>query len=224
MTVIFVIQSKLLRKYIFVNSKEVNMSYELDMKEIERKAYRSYSEDGLVDIAIGAVILLWGVFLVTEPSGFIGLLGVLAFAIWYLGKRFITIPRIGMIHPSQKMEKKTRNLTITLLVLGVIALGSVSIGVIFVGKPPIDYSLSILGLVIAGGVCVLAYLLNASRIYAYAFLIFAAFAGGEILSQTITAIDAFALSVIIAGVLILLSGLIVMVRFVRKYPVPTIEA
>ena len=34
------------------------MSYELDMKEIERKAYLSYSEDGLVDIAIGMVILL----------------------------------------------------------------------------------------------------------------------------------------------------------------------
>ena len=207
-----------------MNSKEVKMSYELDMKEIERKAYRLYSEDGLVDIAIGAVILLWGVFLVTEPSGLIGMLGLLAFAIWYLGKRFITIPRIGMIQSSQKMEKKSRNLIITLFVLGVIALGGVSIGVIFLGKPPINFSLSILGLVIAAGVSVLAYLVNASRLYAYAFLLFAAFTGGEILSQTITTIDAFALSVIIAGALILLSGLVLLVRFMRKYPVPTMEA
>jgi hypothetical protein len=78
--------------------------------------------------------------------------------------------------------------------------------------------------VIAAGVSVLAYLVNASRLYAYAFLLFAAFTGGEILSQTITTIDAFALSVIIAGALILFSGLVVLVRFVRKYPVPTMEA
>jgi hypothetical protein len=223
MTDIFVIQSILQYKYVYLN-KEVKMSYELDMNEIERKAYMSYSEDGLVDIAIGTVILLWGVFLVTEPSGLIGLLGILAMAIWYLGKRFITIPRIGMLQPSQKMERKSRNLIITLLLLGLIALGGVLIGVIFAGNPPLDYSLSILGLVIAVGVCVLAYLVNASRLYAYAFLLLAAFAGGEILSQTITAIDAFALSVILAGALILVSGLVVLVRFLRKYPVPKMEA
>lgn len=223
MAVIFVIQSKLYSKYIFTSNKEVKMSYELDMKEIERRAYMSYGEDGLVDIAIGSVILLWGVFLVTEPSGLIGLLGILALGIWYLGKRFITIPRIGSIQPSQKMERKQRNLAIALLILGVIAFGGAAIGVMIVGRPLMDYALSILGLVIAAGVCVLAYLVNANRLYVYAVLLFGAFTAGEILSKTITSVDAFALSVIFAGSLILLSGLVVLVRFLRKYPVPDME-
>ena len=79
------------------------MSYELNMKEIERRAYMSYHEDGLIDIAIGFVILSWGILLVFEPKGLIALLGPIAFTIWYFGKRFITIPRIGVIDPSQKM-------------------------------------------------------------------------------------------------------------------------
>jgi len=200
------------------------MSYELDMKEIERKVYMSYSEDGLVDIAIGFVILVWGVLLVVEPSGLIGLIGPLAFAIWYLGKRFITIPRIGRIQPSQKMERKLRNLAIFLLVLGVIALGGVLTGWIVGYAFSSGYSLGILGLVIAAGVSLLAYLLNAARLYAYAVLLFIAFAGGEILSASITTFDAFAFSVILAGALILVSGLVVLVRFVRKYPLPAMEA
>jgi hypothetical protein len=78
--------------------------------------------------------------------------------------------------------------------------------------------------VIAAGVSLLAYLLNAARLYAYAVLLFVAFAGGEILSASITTFDAFAFSVILAGALILLSGLVVLVRFMRRYPLPTMEA
>jgi hypothetical protein len=200
------------------------MSYELDMKEIERKAYLSYSEDGLVDIAIGMVILLWGVFLIVEPSGLIGLLGLLAFAIWYLGKRFITIPRIGMIKPSQKMERRFKNLGIFLVILGAIAFGGILTGRI-IGYPfSSGYSLGILGLVLAGGISVLAYLLNAARLYVYAVLLFVAFAGGEILSANITTFEAFALSVILGGAIILFSGLVVLLRFLRKYPLPVLEA
>lgn len=199
------------------------MSYELDINEIERKTYMSYHEDGLVDIAIGFVILAWGIFLVVEPSGLIGLLGPLAFAIWYLGKRFITLPRTGMIQPSRKMEKRFRNLAIFLLVLGLVAFGGVLVSRIILAFPA-SYSLSILGLVLAFGVSLLAFLLNAARLYAYAALIFAAFAVGEALSTNITTFDAFAVSVILGGALILFSGLVVLVRFLRKYPLPQMEA
>jgi hypothetical protein len=199
------------------------MSYELDINEIERKTYMSYHEDGLVDIAIGMVILTWGIFLVTEPSGLIGLLAPLAFAVWYLGKRFVTFPRTGMIQPSPKMEKRYRNLAIFMFVLGLVALGGILVGRTMFAFPA-GYSLSILGLVLAFGVSLLAFLLNASRLYLYAILIFIAFAGGEALSTNITTFDAFAVSVILAGGLILLSGLIVLVRFLRKYPLPKLGA
>ena len=200
------------------------MSYELDMKEIERQAYMSYSEDGLVDIAVGFVIMAWGLMLLMEPTGLIALLGPLGMGIWYLGKRFITIPRIGTIEPSPKMERRLRNLTIFLLLLGLMALAGILISRMVGSAFTSDHSLGILGLVIAAGVAVLAYLLNASRLYVYAVILFVAFAGGEILAGTITTFDAFAFSVIIAGGVILLSGIGVLLRFIRKYPRPELEA
>jgi hypothetical protein len=200
------------------------MSYEIDMNEIERQIYLSYSEDGLVDIAIGVVIMVWGIMLFGEPTGLIGLLGILGLAIWYLGKRFITIPRIGTFQPAPKTQRRLSNLAIFLVVLGLIAFLAILASRAFSSAFLSDHPLGILGLVIAVGVALLAYLLNATRIYIYALILFLAFAGGEILAGTVTSFDAFAISVVLGGGLILLSGLIVLFRFVRKYPRPVMEA
>ena len=200
------------------------MSYELNMKEIERQVYLSYSEDGLVDIAIGVVITAWGLMLTQEPSGLIGLLGLLGMGVWYFGKRLITIPRIGVIEPSPKMERKLSNLAIFLVVLGLVVFAGILLSRAAGSLVISDYSLAILGLVLAGGVALVAYLLNAARIYLYAVILFASFAGGEILAKSVTTFDAFALSVILGGALILLSGIIVLVRFMRKYPRQQMEA
>jgi hypothetical protein len=200
------------------------MSYELNMKEIERQVYLSYSEDGLVDIAIGVVITAWGLMLTQEPSGLIGLLGLLGMGVWYFGKRLITIPRIGVIEPSPKMERKLSNLAIFLVVLGLVVFAGILLSRAAGSLVISDYSLAILGLVLAAGVALVAYLLNAARIYLYAVILFASFAGGEILAKSVTTFDAFALSVILGGALILLSGIIVLVRFMRKYPRQQIEA
>lgn len=202
----------------------VRMSYELDMKEIERRVYLSYSEDGLIDIAIGIVITAWGLLLTQEPTGLVSLLGLLGMGIWYIGKRTITTPRIGVIQPSPKMERRLTNLAIFLIVLGLITLVGILLSRAAGSSLISDYSLGILGLVLAAGVAFLAYLLNAARLYIYAVILFVSFAGGEILAKNITSFDAFALSVIIGGGLIMLSGIVVLVRFVRKYPRPQMEA
>jgi hypothetical protein len=144
--------------------------------------------------------------------------------VWYFGKRLITIPRIGVIEPSPKMERKLSNLAIFLVVLGLVVFAGILLSRAAGGLVISDYSLAILGLVLAAGVALVAYLLNAARIYLYAVILFASFAGGEILAKSVTTFDAFALSVILGGALILLSGIIVLVRFMRKYPRQQMEA
>ena len=200
------------------------MSYELDMKEIERQVYLSYSEDGLVDIAIGVVITAWGLMLTQEPTGLIGLLGLLGLGIWYIGKRLITIPRIGVIQPGMKMQRRLTDLAIFLVVLGLLVLLGFLLARGTGGLVISDFSLTVLGLVLATGVTLLAYRLNAGRLYIYAVILLISFAGGEMLGKSITSFDAFAFSVIIGGGLIRLSGLIVLARFMRKYPRPELEA
>ncbi|MFL7892869.1 MAG: hypothetical protein ACK2UM_04000 [Anaerolineales bacterium] len=200
------------------------MSYQLDMKEIERQVYLSYSEDGLVDIAIGVVITAWGLMLMMKPTGLIGLIGLLGLGIWYIGKRTITIPRIGVIEPSPKMERRLTNLAVFLFVAGLVVFGGILLSRAAGNTLVSDYSLGILGLVLAAGVALLAYLLNAPRIYIYALILLVSFAGGEILDKSITTFDAFAFSVVLGGGLIMISGIVVLVRFLRKYPRPQMEA
>ena len=196
------------------------MSMELDMKEIERKVYLVYHEDGLIDIVLGLVFAAWGMFLVFGPPFLVFLIGPMALVIYYFGKRDITIPRIGIIEPAPRMARRISNLLLTLLLIGITAL--VGIWLLASGdKPGLgSYSLGIVGLVVAVGVCILGYLLYASRLYAYAALLFVAFATGAALIDRITAVDMFLVSVISAGFIILLCGLVVLARFVRRYPLP----
>lgn len=143
--------------------------------------------------------------------------------IWYLGKRFLTVPRIGIIEPSHKMENRMRNLAIALIVLGLTAFAGVLLAVGSGGSFLANYSLAILGLVFAAGICLVAFLLAANRLYVYAMMLFVAFAGGQALNDMVSTVDTFVLSVITAGTLVVISGLVVLVRFLRKYPLPVIE-
>lgn len=206
-----------------MTQKENEISLDLDLKEIERKVYMSYSEDGLIDIAIGLVFLGWGISLVIGPSGLIGILPLLGLAIWYLGKRYLTVPRIGMIVPNQKFENRTRNLTLFLLILGMLVLTVAIIGIANKGNLLAVYSLVLLGLVVAGGICVIALLLKANRLFIYAIALFVAFAGGDILDRYAADVDAFAASIILVSTLILLAGFVVLARFLRQYPLPEEE-
>jgi hypothetical protein len=195
----------------------------LDMKEIERRAYLTLSEDGIIDIVIGCVFLGWGSLLAAGPASLIGLLVPLALGLWYVGKRFLTIPRVGLVIPSKKMESKFRNYAALLLVFGIILLVGIVIWQVSGGGSIGKHSLGLLGLAIAAGISSAAFLLDAKRLYAYAALLFIAFAVGESLNPGITTIDTFLVSVILASGLIVLSGLVVLIRFLRKYPLPAKE-
>jgi len=199
------------------------MSLDVNMKDIERKIYMVYHEDGLVDIAIGLVFLGWGVLLAVGPPFLIVLLGPIALLIYYFGKRDVSVPRVGIIEPGRKMANRMLSLFIALIGLGLLALVSLIL-LSQLGPGSLEeYSLALVGLIVAGGVCLLGYLLQAIRLYVYAVLLFVAFTAGEYLTGSVTVVDPFLLSVIIAGLVILASGVLVLIRFIRRYPLPSEE-
>ena len=78
------------------------MSQEIDLKQIERKAFRSTYQDGLWDIFFGLVVVSMAIYMYHPEGGYsarniIGFLvgyGV-ANLIFWAGKKFITLP----LHP-----------------------------------------------------------------------------------------------------------------------------
>jgi hypothetical protein len=195
------------------------MNRKMNLQEIKRQVYLYYTEDGLVDVSLGLVILGFGLLLLMDLPAFVGTLGLIPLLIWYLGKGSLVVPRVGSIQlgPSIKRRFLGFFLNICLVGIGVFVLflmgrGS---GESFFSQ----YSLSLFGFVLALGISSLGLLMNAVRFYAYGALVFLAMTGGEFLMSSISAFDPFLVGVISAGAIILAVGMIFLIRFLTKYPV-----
>ncbi len=199
------------------------MSENINLKEIERQVYLFYSEDGLADLAIGLMIFGFGIFLMVDLPALVGLLGFFPFMVWYLGKQSLVIPRIGSIQPNQEMKKQFVGYFITLCLIGlgvfVLYLLNRGSGETFLSLHP----LMLFGFVLALAISSLGMVLKTSRFYFYGLLVFAALAAGEFLSTLITAVDPYLVAVISSGGIILLAGGITLIKFLKKYPVVTLE-
>lgn len=211
------------------------MSQNLDLKAIEQKAFRSFHQDGLMDIYIGALALALSLFFAIPESGegegmYMGLalLGVaIAFAIFQMGKKYITTPRLGQVRfgPERQRRKATMMWVMGGFVLVTFGMVVSSIYVWKVGTPgasPLSPSLErivvalIAGLISGISVIVKSYFMEFVRGY------YIGFALGCGLFFTIL-LGSF-LPMIVAGALILLPGLIIFVIFLREHPLPPQEA
>jgi hypothetical protein len=199
------------------------MTENINLKEIKRQVYLFYSEDGLADLGIGLMVFGFGIFLLVDLPALVGLMGLFPFLIWYLGKEYLVFPRVGSIHPDQETKKRFRGffMNICLIGLGVLFfyLLNRNSGGSFLSQHP----LMLFGLILGLAISSLGLVLKTSRFYLYGGLVFAAMAVGEFLSSSITAVDPYLISVISAGGIILVAGLIILARFLKKYPVVSLE-
>ena len=203
--------------------KGEDMSEREAMKEIENGIYAFFTEDGLIDLAIGLVILGFGALLFLDFPVFTGILGLGPLVLWYLGKRFITAPRVGIILPGQSIERKMKGFYTAMLIVGAGLLPLFLLmrvgGQVSTGQP-----LVLFALLLALAIIVLGLVLRVGRLYIYAVLLFVAMSTGAVFNVQVSDTDLFVLSVIMSGTTITLSGAVVMFRFLQKYPVVKSEA
>ena len=73
------------------------MVSDVNLKEIQRKVYMSFFQDGLWDVFLGLFILGWGVSILTEAVYLPGILFTgIYFAIWGVKKRITYPPASAM--------------------------------------------------------------------------------------------------------------------------------
>ena len=204
------------------------MSTNIDLKALERKAFKSFHQDGLIDIYLGLLLLLASamlgpfqvVFATTMPR-FIAyfVIVMLAWGIYWGGKKFVTTPRIGRARFGPGRKRKI-GWTRTALVVSVFLTVVFVVVTAFSQESPSladfvrSYWLPVLfGLKIVVVFGLMAYFLDFERLYVYGVLFALAIAGDIALHRPI----AFA----VAGLPMLVAGSIVFVRFLRAYPLPT---
>ena len=190
------------------------MVSDVNLKEIQRKVYMSFFQDGLWDIFLGLFIVGWGLAILTEAAYLpgISLIG-LYFVIWGI-KKWLTYPRIGYVRFSATSRRK---ITARFVILGtvVLLLGLLAAVLWGIGTRPqwvADYFPLIFSGMLAAIVCFAAYWARANRFYLHAALIFL----GAVFHLWLGIRWEFGF--IGVGGIIVLIGLGLLISFLRKYP------
>ena len=196
------------------------MSQEKGFKKLQQKTYQDYHQDGLIDIIIGLGFIGFGLNMAFDNYAFL-FMGWLPIIFYVPIKNRLTVPRIGYVkfHASNKI---VYGLVITVLL--VIMAG---LFIFFISGPNIiseemqdwlsQYYMLIFGVVAA--LCFLGagFLTRITRLYVYALSVLIIFAAGTWFNVHP------AVYTIFTGLLIETVGIWLMVRFLRKYPLPAGE-
>ncbi len=202
----------------------------LDLKQIERKAFRFIYQDGLMDILMGIIVIGIGFYAHLPESGYSATNWVwfvvtfaVANSIYWAGKKYITQPRMGQVRFGSMRRQKNKTLAIIMgilvlvqvLVVGITTLGWFNpvIGQKLFGNIRTEHlAVAALGSLFVGPPLVfIAYMTDFLRGYYIAFL----FA----LAVFLTIYFNQPIHTLIIGVVIIVPGLVLFIRFLRKYPI-----
>jgi hypothetical protein len=210
------------------------MSAVLNLKEIERRAFRSTYQDGLWDMYFGAIVMAMAAFMYRPEEGYSVVNIILAVVVIAVagglllaGKMLITLPRMGQVRfgPARKQKARTLAIILGLVILvqvgivGLTALGwldpnlAAQINDFLGGRSLERLAVAALGALFVGPPMILiAYLIDFPRGYYIAVMMSLAVFLMILLNQPIYAV--------IIGCLIILPGLVLFIRFLKRYPLP----
>ena len=212
------------------------MDKDADLKKLEKRAYRSTFEDGLWDLFLGMIISGFGIAWIGDLMSLPGTLGtiiillpwnVISILIFTLGKKYITIPRMGIVKFG-KRRKRQRLVLIILLALNVFFALVMLILFSFGAFEDLDlsgvfFALIIGLLIITVPLMILGIALQFYRLYIIAILGGMCFFFSELWYPLVGSPFDMLLSFGLIGGCFIVLGLIFLFRFIRKYPKPTEE-
>ncbi len=215
----------------YIQRYDKNMAEKIDLEELEKKAWKTTFEDGIFDIYFGILYLGLTVGMIADvifPEPFSSLIGYMmifgGLIFFLIGKKYISEPRIGKVKfGSKRIARKAKTigvLTINFIILLIIFLIGSTNPELKVLIPEYFYGLIIGLLFFALPLCFVAYFLQFNRLYVIAFLVGLSFFLEEIfalfMEEPFDALFSFG----IISAIILCMGLVVFIRFLKKYTLP----
>jgi hypothetical protein len=210
------------------------MVTQLNLKEIERKAFRSTYQDGLWDMYYGFIVVFMSIFIYRPADGYsptnivLAILGIsLAYCFFWAGKKYITLPRMGQVRFGPVRKQKKTTLAIILGVVVLIQIGIVGLTTMAWVNPVVGSTINnflnardlmsiavaaIGSLMVGISMTLIAYFSDFPRGFYIAIMMSLAVFLMISLNQPVYPI--------VVGTLIILPGLILFVRFLNRYPLP----
>lgn len=183
---------------------------DLDAKQMRRRMLLYYARDGLWDICVGICVLGWALALRFDFIALVGVIIAGTASVVPAVRKKVTYPRIG--YARLKPDSGTRQMLALLVAFGLSALMLVLLagtGLRELIRTYIEVWLGVMGALL---IAVLGYLLNTSRFYVYAMLVFLAGAATQWAGVELW------LAVAVAGASIIAAGIVVLCRFLRDNP------
>jgi len=207
---------------------------QLNMKALEKKAFRSFFKDGIYDVFLGLMLLSFGLPLMLNEFGWIDYekmtwplvfaltLNVGALLFFVFGKKYITVPRLGFVRFGKGRKRKMRHVKLLLVIsalIGLVIFFLVLFKVLPVGGetgiPPVGLIFGIQVLIVFS---LAAYFMDFTRLYLYAFLFAVSLPVTFWLKKNdILAYPSLYVFSLTAGPMLVV-GWILFFRFLRKFP------
>ena len=223
----FVMQSFLYRNVVYRLMVIIRMNDKMSLREVEKRTYMSYHQDGLIDIFVGIYVLLFGsdilLSTVTEFSTWFVLPAVfpaIMVPIWISVKKRITMPRIGYVKFGSRGTNKLMAILLGLTIAGLGAFMVFS----FASRSQV-WALTLRNLIVPNGMIIIgisaaaisslfAYTMGLKRLYVYGLVTLALFLTGHFITIP------FAYFLLTIGLVIIINGSVLLMQFIRKHPLP----
>jgi hypothetical protein len=209
------------------------MVQNLDLKELERKAFRSTFQDGLWDIYLGVLLLLMGgaplvASLGLESGGWLlavdVVLVIVAVVAFWAAKRYITVPRIGHVKFGAGGKSRQKKTSLVLFFSVVVGVALLLVQLATRGGRA-DWALSdllipgvwVVNVLVVFGLA--AYLMGFERFYLYGIL-YAVPVPLWLTAHRWTDIDLGVAAFAVPASIMILVGAVLFARFLRDYPIP----
>ncbi|UCG61483.1 MAG: hypothetical protein JSV52_14385 [Candidatus Zixiibacteriota bacterium] len=200
------------------------MAEDLDLKQIERKTYMAYHQDGLWDLLIGLAMMSVILDVILGESGIYIVVIAGAAGLVPMLKKVVTLPRLGYVKfsPKRQSREKLNIILLTVLLTMTALLGAVMMSA-YSGDAGWqrwirDLRLIPFGIVLTSVAAALGLLWGIWRCWIYALLSLAVFVIGHIFEWRMT------IHFAILGSVLFLVGLVMLITFINKYPKKAPEA
>jgi hypothetical protein len=205
------------------------MSEQISLKEAERKTFRTAYNDGLWDIFLGCVLLMFVIapYLSSRLGDFWSSAVFLPFwALIYLAirliRKYVVAPRIGMVAFGPVRKAKLTRFTLVMLTVNVIALILGALAALNFGRIPGQTMSIIFGMFLLVGFSFAGYMLDFGRLYLYGLLIgFSPLVGEWLWDHGYATHHGFPITFGTTAGIIIVVGLILFIRLLHDNPLPT---
>jgi hypothetical protein len=210
------LKNKLIAKSNFIIWENI-MAEESSLRQLKRRAYLDYHQDGIIDVLIGVAILGFGLWIWLDQPIF-AFLVLFCFGSYIQLKNTITVPRFGYV---RFQEGKRETGLLVGIGIGLVLLALV-VGMLFllgpdrVGLAPFTflrkfhvYVMSSIGAVL---MAIFGLWSGIRRLLAYSLFLIAA-----LVITYLQGLDG-SVPLLLTGSVLMLIGLILMIRFIRGNP------